>query len=141
MACGVLPDSLFSAPLFSSGIRRPKGEAIRRGPQAALEAPTHLVGPVGQPPWGSKTTAPQQPPGGSWLASPSSDIARVHTNLEGASWARTWHQLLSSLVLYAILIVLVKIKERVIPRKKPSKAHPETFAAVSYTHLTLPTKA
>jgi len=63
-------------------------------------------------------------------------MARVITNLTGASWARTWHQLLCSLILYAILIVLVKIKERVIPRKKPSKAHPETFAVdEAYKHF------
>ena len=61
---------------------------------------------------------------------------RVITTLEGASWARTWHQLLCSLILYAILIVLVKIKERLIPRKKPSKAHPETFAVdEAYKHF------
>ena len=64
------------------------------------------------------------------------DGPRVITDLEGASWARTWHQLLSSLVLYVVLIVLVKIKERVIPRKKPSKAHPETFAVdEAYKHF------
>ena len=64
------------------------------------------------------------------------DGPRVITELTGASWARTWWQLLFSLVLYAILIVLVKIKERIMPRKKPSKAHPETFAVdEAYKHF------
>ena len=64
------------------------------------------------------------------------DGPRVITDLDGASWARTWWQLLCSVILYALLIVLVKIKERLIPRKKPSKAHPETFAVdEAYKHF------
>ena len=51
-ACGVFnlhQILLVSAPLFSSGIRRSKGEAARRDSQAARKVPSHLAGPVGQP--------------------------------------------------------------------------------------------
>ena len=98
--------------------------------------------PRGSPRGLQDNSSPAASPGARGQALPSFDMdqdddgPRVITELTGASWARTWWQLLFSLVLYAILIVLVKVKEKVMPRKKPSKAHPETFAVdEAYKHF------
>ena len=49
MACGVSFKYLFPVSALAAHPAIPPGPAVKRGPQAALEVPTHLGGPVGQP--------------------------------------------------------------------------------------------